>query len=1012
MMSLIKARLTPSPCPSPGLLDATVDVRGGAWIEAQKRGNYDAAVYTVDGLNQITVLAADGGGLVTYVRGVWKAATVFRHSAFMAPVDPASADTANYLTAAVNQAGQTVITVPAGLVGQQVQVYYIHRTTDRTLQGEGVGGYPHIHRSKDGGDYGTANDGDNSVIAALYQLHEQTADLKYKNLADRMLAAMIEWGALTPGKVVFDIPIAAAESGYGLYAYKGNNATLDYGVEPIADASGGMGLRLKATLPGAPDYGYAGFGLWPSMPITVDEPVSSIDIEMFGDGTGRRLLVRIQTDPGGSSGGKVYAGLPMLPADGKQTVKYSFTQAQFWKLANIVYNADRCKAHYETVYGDDANAAVYAVSDHLENNTGPEGPQRYYVRDLAYSIPAAAWGVGVAEGIDAAAKPSTGTTALKMALYSDIAANVTVKVVDNAATTFSTVVAAVAGWQAVSIPWGTFGAVVHPIAAVKVEVRNPGTAGVVRFDNIRFDDVITMASLSPTIVGGVQIAFNDYGTFDIFCRSIEVVQTIINPYPDLPRWTYKWNKVSGYFGHGAWRGPIAPGYLWMGGWTLSDVKHPGTATAISTTMRNFMKAAQDAYTAAFPAATPGPFMPRYGAPSWEAVDTGHLRQFYFDGATEWHGYEFRALLSVARDYYISRHATSKAILDVWMAWIAAKVTYNAGNGNCAAPVGFNNDGTLDYSYTSIYGHICIASACILKYWVDADATALIWYRRLIDDLHNRWRITSTGYVQGFHVTEGGQNYSATPTVGVTDSSAPPKTATGTATVAGGIITRIAVGATDQGMVAPLTVQIADATGTGAAATAYLIDDLVGAYSTEPTGWEHAELGNLLAMLVIGDRPGGTVKYPLAPTAADIAAFTGLHALYVRTARDVRPSMMTADYLPLHEFTWSSWHHGNSLENPVNRDTHIDGALWTETLGPTLAFAAEWARYSGDHSWVDTLYAYITELAGWIVVPSNVTGYLRFVNADREERLIPLDANGDLPFTKADGTLTVIPMGVA
>lgn len=1007
-MPPIKARLAPSPSPSPGLLDAAVDVRGGAWIEAQIRGSYDAALYVVDASNQITILAAAGGGLVTYVRGVWKAATTFRHSAFMSPVDPLAADTANYLTAAVNQVGQTVITVQDGLIGQQVQVYYIHRTADRTLKGEGIGGSPHLHRSKDEGDYGTANDGDGSVIAALYQLYEQTSDLKYKNLADRMITAQIEWGAMIPGKAVFDIPVAAAESGYGLYVYKGNNATLNYLVEPINDASGGMGLHIKATLPGSPDYGYAGFGLWPSMPVTAQEPVASVDIELLGDGSGRRLLVLIQTDPGGAATGKVYAGLPMLPADAGKTVKYSFSQAQFWKLANIVYNADRCKASYETVYGDDANAAAYAVVDRLENNTGPEDHQRYYVRELTYSIPAAAWGVGVAEGIDPAVKISTGTAALKMALYSDIAANVTIKVVDNAATTFSTVVAAVAGWQSVGIPWGTFGAVVHPVAAVKVEVRNPGTAGVIRFDNVRFDDVITMQSLNPTIVGGVKVAFNDYGAFDIFCRSIEVVQTLINPYPDLPRWTYKWNKVDNYFGHGAWRGPIAPGYLWMGGWTLSGVKHPGTSTAISATMRNFMKAAQDAYTAAFPTATPGPFMPRYGAPSWEAVDAGVLRQFYFEGSSEWYGYEFRALLAVAHDYYLSHNATSKAILDAWMAWIAANVTYNAGSGNCAAPSAFNADGTLSYSYAPIYAHICIAAACVLKYWVDADATALAWYRRLIDDLHNR-RITATGAVKGFHVVEGGMGHVA-PAITATDVNG--KTATGTATIVGGIITRVAVAATMTGMVGPLTTVVVDASGAGAVINAFLVDDLVGAYSDEPTGWEHAELGNLLAMLVIGDKPGGTVKYPLAPTAADIAAFTGLHDFYSRTARDTRPSMVTADWIPLHEYRWSSWHHGKALENPLNRDTHIDGALWTESLGPTLAYAGEWARYSGDYSWVDTLYAYITELAGWIVAPPNITGYLRLVNAQRVERFIPLDENGHLPFIKAAGAATVIPMGVA
>lgn len=473
------------------------------------------------------------------------------------------------------------------------------------------------------------------------------------------------------------------------------------------------------------------------------------------------------------------------------------------------------------------------------------------------------------------------------------------------------------------------------------------------------------------------------GSYDVLMKDLEVGITLPNPYPGLSRWTYTGINLNGFVGKGTYRGPAAPGYLWMHGMYRSGLAAGGSP--VYQTMLTFMKDAQDAFKAQFPAAIKGPFMPKYGMAGWEAISTSGvvggspvsnvLNQFYFASSDDtWYGYQFRAMLSMAHYYYLTGSATAKAILDNWMTWLDASDASgdtvhvgirpkNAALGygtGWTLPSNFNSNGTFTYGYQPTYAHSCIAAACIYKYWVDGDALALKWYRRLLDDMHNNVKITATGYVAGFMVDDEGAGYAA-PSVTGTDANG--AAFSGTATVAGGKITHVAVNAAGSGLVAPLTVQVTDATGTGAVIRAYLINDLHGAYSKQHAGWEVSEHGNTLGMLING-RPGGTVNFPLSATANDLQDFIDLHAFIVRNPSDLGPSMLNADMIPVHEFVrQSSWHWNSGIENPAERDTHSPGTLWTETTAPMLFFFAEWAKYSGDFTMVDTLYDFLNEMMG-------------------------------------------------
>ena len=185
-------------------------------------------------------------------------------------------------------------------------------------------------------------------------------------------------------------------------------------------------------------------------------------------------------------------------------------------------------------------------------------------------------------------------------------------------------------------------------------------------------------------------------------------------------------------------------------------------------MLQMMYDSQQAYKTQFPSKQIGPFVPRYGRASWESLTTGGYvsgvwttstyNKWYWPGTDDWYGYTMRALLSVAQHYYLTGSAQAKTILDNWMAWLDV---YLVADGIWwKPPSGYGNDGNPTYTYKPVYAYVCIAAACIYKYWIDGDALALKWYRRMLDTIYATKRLTATGSCAGISRTTEGSGYHA------------------------------------------------------------------------------------------------------------------------------------------------------------------------------------------------------------------------------------------------------------
>lgn len=1001
------ALLSPSPYPSPGLLQAVYDVLGTSRLQEGVCGALDGAVYTTNGSYQFTITPPAGKGPVTWIRGVWVAAAKFSYYSLKAAIDinDTGTDHTNYLSTAVNNAdGSTTVTCLSGIgVGTSVQVYYAREKGRTANKGEALGGWPYLHSADEEDNYGSANDGDMSTHQFLYYAFDALGEVQFKNLADVIGNALQRFEAIDRNKYTFDVSLKHQLSLGGMYGYWGNGTTWSW--DAVADPYGitpGKVLRIITNLPSG-TYGYGGFGIWPTRD-NVISPVKGFLFDIYGDGSGRKIVISSNIDPAKLSSGDVVAGYPMLAADANKWVTVALTLADFWKVANLVYNGERKNYYWESGVSHDTYTTA-SLADVVVNDTGAWGARQYTVKRFSWVGQAGShpW-ANVAIGVDPAVS-SAGTPGLNIDLRAAMDdPTVTISIKDSATPTpnvFTHNVVMSAGWTKFSIPWATFGAVVHPITEIHFDISGSPTvnlSGHFDFNNISFGDIVTAASLNPTVINGFQLAFGDYGSYDVCFDNIVIDQQVIDPFPGLPRYTDAWVQLGGKrYGKGTWAGQTAAGYLWAGGWARAGGD-------MGARIIKFMRAAQDDYEARFPSAVPGPFMVNYGRWGWEAISDGHLNQFYFSGTDNWAPYVFRALASVANYYYLTGDGQAKVILDKWMTWLdksdatgdatpcglrpkSAALGYGTG---WTAPSNFNDDGSLTYGYFQIYVHAMIAEACAYKYWRDGDAIALKWNRRCLDDIHAK-KITSAlnGQLANISAIKGGRGYSYA-NIAFTCDGTPP---TATCIVSGGMVRGYNILTRGSGNTYITAAVTGD--GSGAECLPYLYNKLVGAYNEEHAGYEIAQIGVAFGMLVNG-RPGvsgsgfgvtfGTLfgmgavggygndfglsfgtdrvsgdslNYPLGPGVNDTQDFTDLAAFVLNNASDTRPSMLSAAKLPMHEWTYSSWH--KLQDDPMVDDTHADGMSWTEDLGPFVALAVDIYRHSADRTLLDVLTQLIYEL---------------------------------------------------
>lgn len=1185
-------QLLPTPRQSPGLIDAYTDIIGGDYVQANVAGNQSnlnfnglqAQFSVVSGGptgKQVVIPSQWYGGNITWIRGVYALSATPRYNDFMADFN--AGDTTNYADftrVATNNysAGVLSTSVPvlaSVALGTTLQAYYSYRTSVQTAKGQAMSGWPMLHVDP---YQGTANDGDDYMMHALYHASRCTGDSKYRALADKIGNALLAAGSWLSNDVTFNIPFDAEAGQYGIYWYNTGTAIISVSVNNSA-------LVVSATVPSGSS---SGVGLWPTFPVSAISPFNSFDFTIYGDGSTRNLS--LSTSAGATAVGVL---VPLFSANTNKFVSFSYKQKDFWQTGNVVYDAKHADYAYATPYGSNA----YSIVNYEDTVNG------YIIRQFTWNFAGNASGsAGYTFGVPASS--SVGTTALNFDIYVSSAGNYTVTAKDNTGTKYAVTLALAQGWNTgKSIPWTTFSAgFVHPVQQFWIDVPTAITAGVLSLNNCRYDAVTSLDKMSYTSLGGIQFQFPSSATaYSVSFQNWTVNQTPIDGptsdpvrYEGIPRWTYKWVQVGNTTGYGSWRGPSGCGYMWLGGWYSSAISNPNNNRVVSSEMLNFLTDSQNAYATQFPAQTKGPFINLYGRTSWEAITTSGyvanvlqsstLNQWYFDSTSDWYGYNYRALLSVAQYYFLTASAQAKAILDNWLAWIPSAITSTApahvqgsgvvptssstsspytfgtnptvgnvlvlclatydtgtittgvsdnfGNtwtkqatkqssattveiwtapvtttgasftvtatfsptgGNCFTvdefsgisipvsvdinayaidttstdtsitvtpggittaanevvisalglsngtnalnitqpsgwtsmgiensgstyegqasayliltsvqsapsatwthatgssnavaleislkgggsgwnvPSGFNKDGTLSYAgyspFGPVYGFAVIAAACMYKYFVDGDTVAQTWYRRLLDTMYANYRQTATGSLAGIYPQAEGTGYT-TATVNFT-VNAGAVAPVATAFIAGGKITHYVVTSAGSGITS-ISMNITG-DGSGAVGNPYLTDKLVGAFSSEHTGWEASEIYNTYALLINGPPPGGHINHTLLPGPNDLTAFTGLYQFYVNNTGDTRPSMRTSALMPVHEYDVGSWHWNAAIENPMVRDTHVKGAMWTETIAPSLYMAVEYYRYSGDKTWIDTLYNLLLEFTGGSAPPTS------------------------------------------
>ena len=167
-------------------------------------GLYSGVTFTVSS-NQIVIPAANGGGSVYYLRGVWKTDALFAWGGFWAEPETGT----NYYTGGsyTNGATETTVTLGTGLPdGTVVQAYYIYNTGLFAAKYDALNSSPCIReawRSKTDYTYDFAVDRIFDAMAAVYFAYKEQG-LDDETILDFFWKTYIDNAASHTGELVLD----------------------------------------------------------------------------------------------------------------------------------------------------------------------------------------------------------------------------------------------------------------------------------------------------------------------------------------------------------------------------------------------------------------------------------------------------------------------------------------------------------------------------------------------------------------------------------------------------------------------------------------------------------------------------------------------------------------------------------------------------------------------------------------------------------------------------------------
>jgi hypothetical protein len=257
------------------------DNMGGTPLMEAVAGNWQQAVATMEAGGQVIITAPNpGGGQVCYVRGVWRADTVFPWEGFWA--EPMSGDLTNYYPGGsfVNAEDRTTVTLGTALPAETlVQLYYLYLTGEQTRKYEPLNNYPCIrraYRAREDYTYDFAVDRMLDLMVLLH-LAERERGRDYGPLI-RFL-----WDAVAQREESRTSPLMHDDferqqwdrGAHLLYrgATCGETAFKTFGSE-LAGSGSGRVLHVKAALPTLWDSAWFGYGLDWSL---AGEPFKSMD---------------------------------------------------------------------------------------------------------------------------------------------------------------------------------------------------------------------------------------------------------------------------------------------------------------------------------------------------------------------------------------------------------------------------------------------------------------------------------------------------------------------------------------------------------------------------------------------------------------------------------------------------------------------------------------------------------------------------------------------------------------
>lgn len=521
-----------------------------------------------------------------------------------------------------------------------------------------------------------------------------------------------------------------------------------------------------------------------------------------------------------------------------------------------------------------------------------------------------------------------------------------------------------------NIAYGAFdgGVINHPIKDVRFEFYDNGDS-ITDFGEVRFGDEISVSFPAKIFVTDVKFGLspNLYGTTEIKSYAFYWPAANSGNYYTTTYWDdvgIDYSPPDDYYGltysgyewgdggvKGSWRGAMYVGYLvpvahYWKGYTAQAAL---AAQCIRDSQVEFAsRMGRTVYTLFMP------FHTRATSGGASYSDTNESNIFSFgrpEEVSQWGGYQCRIAAHLAHYFYLTGNSNAQNVLyDLVTYWNSVIIEDPIGSGKWRIPTNPKREGPKIKNTRSIGSNYIVLKGCPANdsAWVnDKD----ILY---IEGDVTKYTITTTA---------------ATDSVGdVTIYISPALVVQANIDKKVMIVETETTAAHEKALMVQTFIYHYWKSGISISQTWYrrLLDDLInnrqyanGSFADSSNsgtyGFHQAEVGKALGMLING-RLGATPTYPLSATGADITAFQNLYNYMVNNIGSAKPCAMGLDWLPTHKYEDTPQLLGEGAGSTI---TNTAGT--SEGISLCMHFALDYARYSGDYTWLNKIKRHLYEV---------------------------------------------------